>query len=112
MVINQSTNFGIDIMEGCASTALAASTVPGFFISVLGLRGRFRATDAAFLALLLVSTFVLNWARLCPMVFSRENCEYWHNGDGTAVVSLALGLMVIGIAWLAAHYHAQPRAAA
>jgi len=83
------TPHGIDVRSGCASTHGIALVVSSFLIIVLARRGRWHRHDLRWLVLLVFGIFLVNWLRLGPMALSTQGYEYWHYGDGAAIVSFA-----------------------
>ncbi len=101
IVFRPSENFGIDIFAGCSSSFVAAAVIPGFVIAVLGLRGTFRKSDAAYLAGLLLITVGLNWLRLLGTGASQDGYRYWHDGNGASLLAAIYALLVLGAAYRA-----------
>ena len=108
IIFNPSTNFGIDILSGCASSYPVIIVMTGFVLTVLGFRKRFHMTDIVFGAGLIVATVLVNLTRLAPAALSREGYTYWHGGEGAAIVAAAYALLAVGCGYWASHYARAP----
>jgi hypothetical protein len=100
-VVRTSQNFAIDVSMGCSSLYPAAIAIPGFVVSILGLRGRFHRTDFGYATGLLAAVVLVNWLRLIWTALSREGYLYWHDGEGSSIVAAIDALMIVGMACLA-----------
>jgi hypothetical protein len=100
-VIRASQNFAIDVQEGCSSSYIAAIAIPGFVITILGLRGWFRRADFGYATGLLAAVVLVNWLRLIPIALSHEGWLYWHEGEGSSIVAAIDALIIVGMAYWA-----------
>jgi hypothetical protein len=95
ILMTPGADHGIDIYAGCASTVNLGLIVGTFLIIVMGRRGKLHGSDALWLVFLLLGVFIINWLRLSAMLLTRGGYDYWHNGDGVSIVSLADTLLVL-----------------
>ena len=102
VVYNESANFGIDILSGCASSMPLIPVLTGFVLTVLALRRSLAARDLAFSAGLVLATFVVNWLRLAPAALSKGGYAYWHDGGGASIVAAAYAALAVGVGYGAA----------
>jgi hypothetical protein len=95
MVYLEGSTHGVNVMGACSSSHVVGTMTAGYLIIVAGLRGRFVADDASWLAGLLVTTICVNWLRLAPMVVSPQGHAFWHDGLGASIVSLVYAALVL-----------------
>lgn len=100
-IVAPDAGFAIDITGGCSSAIIAANALEGFLVLVLGLRGRFCRSDLAWAAALIASMHLLNWIRLFAMALSEDRYEFWHNGNGAALIAFMGGALTCLAAWKA-----------
>ncbi len=101
-----------DVMWGCATSTTLAMVMPGFFIAILGFRGRIVRRDFAWLGILTLATVFCNWARLLLIIRSREAHAFWHDGDGSQLFALVYALLIFCCAFLATRRSPADREAA
>lgn len=94
-VFLQDSAHGINVMGACSSSNVIGTVVVGYCVLVLARRGRLIPQDASWLTAILVSGLLINWVRLTPMAISKEQHQFWHDGTGASLVSLALAALVL-----------------
>ncbi|MCW2283834.1 exosortase/archaeosortase family protein [Rhodoblastus acidophilus] len=99
----QGANFAIEVQPACATSGIIPAVLIAFFIFTLG--RRISASSLALGAVVAVGAcFVLNILRLSLMAQSEAYAHYWHEGEGTSILSLAMCVIAYWTASAVAHY--------
>ena len=94
-----STGWSIDVTSSCATLAALMVTLPACGILLLAAAPLSKRHAAFGLALVVLSTFAVNLARLGAMAQSIEGYEFWHDGAGVSYLSALYTALVLAIAW-------------
>jgi hypothetical protein len=92
---------GLLVLAGCASTNLILPMALGLAALLLSSKPHLTGRDWGWIAATVAAGFAINIARLIMMLPSHAAYEYWHEGDGAAVISVA-GMAVTLGAWIVA----------
>ncbi len=111
VIYDPSGSFGVDIQKGCASTSPLMQVLPGFMITVIGLRGYMLKSDLAFLLGVVAATICVNQIRLALTALGYDNFLYWHEGDGKAIISAIYPVVAFAGGYLATRWSKQTQAA-
>jgi hypothetical protein len=88
----QGSAFAIKILAGCATSSVVSAVAAAFLIFSLCWRAPLAAV-ARGLAAAIGGCWIVNVLRLALMAQSEDDYRYWHNGGGTAIVSLAMAMI-------------------
>ena len=83
------SGFAIKILAGCSTSSIVSAVAAAFLIFAVSWRAPAHAISRG-LAVTVGACWVLNLLRLSLMVQSREDFHFWHDGDGTSIVSCAM----------------------
>jgi exosortase/archaeosortase family protein len=84
--------FAIRILAGCATSSVVSAVAAAFLIFSLCWRAPLAAV-ARGLAAAVGACWIVNVLRLALMAQSEDDYRYWHDGGGTAIVSLAMAVV-------------------
>ena len=101
LIISATNPNGLLVLAGCASSNLIIPMTLGLIALLLSSKPRLTGTDYGWIAGTVAAGFIINIARLFMMLPSHAAYEYWHEGDGASIISVA-GMVVTLGAWIAA----------
>jgi hypothetical protein len=88
----------IQIVASCATTVPLFEVLAAFGVFAIAFSVRPDQRLYWRGGLLIFLVFLVNWSRMGIMATSRPAYEFWHNGDGKAVVALCYLILALGCA--------------
>jgi len=101
VIENAGEQFNIIVIAQCSSSYLLASISVAFIVTILFLRRDRRRPGLGWLCAAYFASVVLTELRLVLMAASHSGYEWWHNGPGYPILSLAPTVPVIYCALMA-----------
>jgi hypothetical protein len=101
LIISATNPNGLLVLAGCASSNLILPMTLGLVALLLSSKSRLTGKDWGWIAGTVVAGFAINIGRLFMMLPSHAAYEYWHEGDGAGIISVA-GMVVTLGAWMIA----------
>jgi exosortase/archaeosortase family protein len=90
------TLHGVSVIPTCSSAGPLFEALAGFTVFAAWLGAKPNKRTILMGLAVAASVFLVNWLRLALTALSRESYEFWHNGDGKAVIALTyLALMFV-----------------
>lgn len=103
VVLRPEIGFGVDVTTSCTSAQAVVIVMAGYWITVMGMRGRVVKSDFAVAGWLALLTIAMNIARLGPTSLSPEGHAFWHDGAGADIFSAIYVVTVLGAAYYAVY---------
>ncbi len=102
----------VGVISSCATTVTLFEVLAAFGVFALWQRADIDSRFYLRAAVLAVAVFQANWLRIAVVAMSKSNYDYWHDGGGKPLISLAFVVLAFVLARSAARESEARRAAA
>jgi hypothetical protein len=92
----------VSLIAGCSSFNNVSSAVLACVAIAMLRRNEWVRSDIATIIIASVAMILVNSARICLFVWSKDYHLFWHDGAGAQILAIAQTLVVLAIAWLGA----------